>query len=176
MILALVIGVSACKGPNGDVGPQGPAGPQGVAGEPGATGPAGAANLIVSAWLKVPASAWVRNKDSTYFLISKEDSTITQAILDSALVMAYYRNDGRPNVVFSLPSSTGLLTLGYFMQVRDNKGSMNFDLTYYQRRLIPIDFALEFRWIIVPRTAKGRLKNLDFTNYQLIKQELGFSD
>ncbi|WAC09216.1 hypothetical protein [Dyadobacter pollutisoli] len=178
-IVAFAIGINACKGPNGDTGPAGPAGPAGTAGAAGAAGPAGpagAANLIVSAWVKIPGDVWMRNQDSTYFLVSKDDNNITQAILDSALVMAYYRNDGRPNVVFSLPSSNELLTLGYFMQVRENKGTMNFDLTFYERRLIPIDFDLEFRWIIVPPKARGRMKSIDFTNYQQVREEFGLND
>jgi hypothetical protein len=175
-IIAFTIGMHACKGTDGDIGPAGAQGPQGTAGVAGPAGPAGAANLIVSAWTKVPANVWIRNQDSTYFMVSRDDNNITQAILDSALVMAYYRNEGRPNVVFSLPSSNELLTLGYFMQIRENKGTMNFDLTFYERRLIPINFDLEFRWIIVPPKARGRLKSIDFTDYQQVKQEFGLSD
>ncbi|WP_342085478.1 collagen-like triple helix repeat-containing protein [Dyadobacter sp. OTU695] len=178
-ILLLICTVIACKGPDGDTGPAGPQGPQGPAGQNGAAGPAGpkgAANLIVSPWLKVPNTAWQRNQDSTYFLVTHTDNTITQAILDSALVMAYYRNEGRTNVVFSLPSTNEELTLGYFMQVQNQTGTMNFDLTYYAPRAAPIDFDLEFRWIIVPPDRRGRVNVADFKDYALIKQQYGLTD
>ena len=175
----LICIVTTCKGPDGDTGPAGPQGPQGTAGQngaPGPAGPAGAANLIVSPWLKVPNTAWQRGQDSTYFLVTHEDSTITQAILDSALVMAYYRNDGRPNVVFSLPSANEELTLGYFMQVQNKVGTINFDLIYYSPRITPVDFDLEFRWIIVPADARRRINVADFKDYTLVRQHFNLTD
>lgn len=178
-IFILICTILACKGPDGDAGQAGPQGPQGTPGQNGAQGPAGpkgVANLIVSPWLKVPNTAWQRSQDSTYFLVTHQDNNITQAILDSALVMAYYRNDGRSTVVFSLPSTNEELTLGYFMQVQNQVGSMNFDLLYYAKRLTPIDFDLEFRWIIIPPNARGRINIADLKNYALIKQQLGLTD
>ncbi|SEI56092.1 hypothetical protein SAMN05216327_102461 [Dyadobacter sp. SG02] len=177
-IFLLIYVLIACKGSDGDVGPAGPQGPQGTPGQNGAQGPAGpkgAANLIVSPWVKVPNTAWQRG-DSTYFSVTRPDANITQAVLDSALVIAYYRNEGRPNVVFSLPASNEELTLGFFMQVQNQAGSINFDVTYYAPRLTPIDFDLEFRWIIIPPDKKGRVNIADLKNYTLIKQQLGLTD
>ncbi|MBO9611086.1 MAG: collagen-like protein [Dyadobacter sp.] len=177
-ILLLITSIIACKGPDGDVGPAGAQGPQGVPGPNGAqgpAGPAGAANVIVSPWVKVSHTAWQR-EDSTYFMVTHPDTRITQAILDSALVMAYYRNDGRPNVVFSLPSANEELTLGFFMQVQNQTGTINFDVTYYKPRLTPIDFDLEFRWIIIPSDKKGRIAIADLKNYAFVKQQLGLTD
>ncbi|OJV14898.1 MAG: hypothetical protein BGO21_19680 [Dyadobacter sp. 50-39] len=177
-IFLLICAVFACKGPDGDTGPAGPQGQQGVPGQNGAQGPAGpkgAANLIVSPWFKVPATAW-QQVDSTYFTVMHPDKNITQAILDSALVMAYCRNEGRINAVFSLPTSNELLTLGFFMQVQNQAGSIHFDVTYFRPRLIPIDFNLEFRWIIVPPDAKGRVNALDYRDYALVTKQLGLTD
>jgi hypothetical protein len=164
----------ACKGEDGAVGPAGPAGPAGAQGIQGVAG--STANLVVSAWTKVASTAWVANQNSSYFLVSLDEKTITQANLDKALIMAYYRNSGRDNVVFSLPTANQDLALGFFMQVRDSKGTMNFDLTYGQPRLEPIDFDLEFRWVIVPPATGGRLKHIDWANYSAVKQELGLND
>jgi hypothetical protein len=177
-IFILTCTIIACKGPDGDPGPAGPQGTQGTPGQngaPGPAGPAGAANLIISSWLKVPGTAWQR-QDSTYFLVTHEDKTITQAILDSALVMAYYRNNGRPNVVFSLPATNEELTLGFFMQVQNKVGTMNFDLIYYSPRLTPVDFDLEFRWIIIPPNAKGRINIADLKDYEWVRQHFGLRD
>ncbi len=177
-IFLLICALIACKGSDGDVGPAGPQGPQGAPGQNGAqgpAGPAGATNLMVSPWVKVPNTAWQR-EDSTYFMVTHADNNITQAILDSALIMAYYRNEGRPNVVFSLPSANEELTLGFFMQVQNQAGSINFDVTYYEPRLTPIDFDLEFRWIIIPPNKRGRISIADLKDYALAKQQLGLTD
>lgn len=180
--LPLMVFLVTCKGPQGDVGPQGSSGTpgspgtQGAVGPIGPAGPAGTANIITSAWTKVSDSDWVPAGDNIYFEVAREDPAINQALLDKGLVMAYYRNLGRPGVVFSLPSANEELILGFFMRIRDGKGYMNFDLTYFKPRLQPIDFDLEFRWIIIPPNPGGRLKSLDWKNYDLVKQELGLKD
>ena len=171
--LLIIAILATCKGPQGEIGLQGSTGPQGTQ---GIAGPAGSANLIVSAWAKVPDSAWLANADRTYFTIAKDDSKITQSILDKGLTIAYYRNTGRDNVVFSLPASNEELTLGFFMVVRDGKGTMNFDLSFSKPHKEPIDFDLEFRWIIVPPQTGGRMKNIDWSNYDSVKKELGIPD
>lgn len=177
-IFLLICAIIGCKGPDGDTGPAGPQGPQGTPGQNGAQGPAGpkgAANVIASPWTKVPSTAWQR-EDSTYFVVSLPDKNITQAILDSAVVMAYYRNEGRANVVFSMPASNEELTLGYFIQVQNQAGSMNFDVTYFSPRRLPVDFDLEFRWIIIPADKKGRINIAANKDYALVKQQLGLTD
>lgn len=177
MVVALLACLVACKGPQGDVGPQGPAGPQGTQGTQGPAGPAGTANLMASAWVTVPDSVWIGNNDSTYYVISREDANITQAVLDRGLVMAYYRNAGRDNVVFSLPTANEEMSLGYFMRVNGGRGTINFDLTFFQPRRNPIDFDLEFRWIVIPPNATtGRLKSLDWKDYEAVRRELGLVD
>jgi hypothetical protein len=150
-----------CKGPDGETGPAGPAGPQGVQ---GVAGPPGNTGMVVSAWTKVPDSVWVASPGAMYFTVSKEDNKITQAILDKGLTVAYYRNFGRDNVVFSLPSASDGMILGYFMAVRDGKGTISFDLLFDKPRTTKIDFDLEFRWVIIPSPTGGRLKNLDWMN------------
>ena len=171
MVVALLACLVACKGPQGDVGPQGPAGTQGPAVH------AGTANLMASAWVTVPDSVWIGNNDSTYYIISREDANITQAVLDRGLVMAYYRNAGRDNVVFSLPTANEEMSLGYFMRVNGGRGTINFDLTFFQPRRTPIDFDLEFRWIVIPPNATtGRLKSLDWKDYEAVRRELELVD
>jgi hypothetical protein len=123
----------------------------------------------------VSGTAWQR-QDSTYFLVSHVDKAITQAILDSALVMAYYRNEGRTNLVFSLPATNEELTLGFFMQVQNKVGTMNFDLIYHSLHLMPVDFDLEFRWIIIPPNAKGRINVADLKDYEWVRQHFGLRD
>ena len=178
-ILILMIIFVTCKGPQGEIGPQGSIGTPGTpgaAGPAGPTGPAGTANIIASAWVKIADTAWIPNQDTTYFVVAREDVNITQPILEKGFVMAYYRNVGRESLVFSMPSVTDELTLGFFMRVQNNKGAMNFDLSFFKPRKTPIDFDLEFRWIIIPPNPGGRLNTLDWTNYTLVREELGLND
>lgn len=165
-----------CKGKQGDIGPQGSPGPIGAVGPVGPVGPAGTANIITSAWTKVPDSTWKPAGDSIYFEVAREDAAITQPVLEKGFVMAYYPNVGRTSVVFSIPSVTEELALGFFMRILNNKGYMNFDMTFFKPRIRPIDFDLEFRWIIIPPNPGGRLNTLDWSNYTLVKEELGLSD
>jgi hypothetical protein len=175
-IFCIVPCLITCKGPDGETGPAGPAGPAGPQGIQGVAGPAGNTGMVVSAWTLVPDSTWIAAQDRMYFTVSREDSKITQPILDKGLAIAYYRNSGRDNVVFSLPSASEGLNLGYFMAVRDGKGSITFDMLFDKPHTQDIDFDLEFRWIILPSTTGGRLSNLDWSNYDLVKKELQLAD
>lgn len=176
IIIILCAIICACEGPDGETGATGPAGPQGPEGTQGVQGVPGAANVIVSPWVKVADSAWTPNRDSTYFLVSLKDERITRKVLDSCLVVAYYRNFGRTAVVFQLPSVTAELSLGFYMQFLNNEGTANFDLTYFEPRKEPIDFDLEFRWIIVPPGTGGRTKATDWRDYEKVRSELGLAD
>ncbi|MCF0073977.1 collagen-like protein [Dyadobacter sp. CY261] len=166
----------SCEGPDGETGPAGPAGPQGAQGTQGIQGKPGNANVIASPWTKVPDSAWVANRDCTYYLVSVTDTRLNRKMLDSSLVMAYYRNFGRENIVFPLPSVTNELSLGFYMEFLNNQGRINFDLTFFEPRKEPIDFDLEFRWIIVPPDAGGRIKKVDWTDYEAVRSDLGLVD
>ena len=176
LLISVLINCLACKGPQGEVGPQGVAGPTGAQGAQGPQGAQGAANLIVSAWLPVNAADWKSDNDPLYFYTGVEDKNITQAIIDKGAVMAYYRTPGQKSVVLSLPSVTNKVSIGYFFQLNQGKGVMNFDLSYFLPRKVPIDFDLEFRWIIIPPNPGGRLKAMDWSNYANAKRELNLPD
>jgi hypothetical protein len=173
VIICLIPCLITCKGPDGETGPAGPAGPQGIQ---GVAGPPGITGIVASAWTAVPDSTWVAAADMKYFTVAREDTKITQPVLDKGITMAYYRNTGRDNVVFSLPSASDGLNLGYFMAVREGKGSITFDMLFDKPQTKQIDFDLEFRWVIIPSAAGGRLKTLDWSNYDLVKKELHLTD
>jgi len=200
MIFAVLTSWLACKGPQGEVGPQGAAGPTGVTGaqgspgvpgnpgSSGATGSAGATgaqglqgvpgavNVLASAWVTAKAVDWRSDNDPQYFYLGFDEKNVTQSLLDKGLVMAYYRDPNQKTVVLSLPSVTDRLSIGYFLQFVNNKGTVNFDLTYFKPRTIPIDFDLEFRWVIVPSSQGGRLKAIDWKNYEEVRRELNLVD
>jgi|GEM_PF-1251667 len=179
LLSIVLIGLNACKGPQGDVGPQGTTGTPGATGAPGATGPQGAqgaANLIVSSWTTVAAADWKSDNNPLYFYYGVDDKNITQAILDKGVVMVYYRSPAQKTVVLSLPSVTDKVSIGYFFRVDQGKGSINFDLSYFQPRNVPINFDLEFRWIIIPANSGGRVRAIDWADYDDVKGELNLRD
>ena len=176
LILSLTYCTGACKGPQGETGPQGAAGAAGAVGPAGPQGAAGNANLIVSSWTPVSASAWKSDNDPLYFYTTFEDKNITQAILDKGFVMAYYRNPTQQAVVISLPSTTKIVSIGYLMRLDQGRGLMYFDLSFFQPRNVPIDFGLEVRWVIVPPNPGGRLAALDWTSYEAVKDALNLPD
>lgn len=176
LLSALLVGLNACKGPQGDVGPQGTTGATGMQGAVGPQGVQGTANLIVSSWTTVAAADWKSDNNPMYFYYGVEDKNITQAIIDKGAVMAYYRSPAQKAVVLSLPSVTDKVSIGYFFRVDQGKGFMNFDLSYFQPRNVPINFDLEFRWIIIPPNPGGRARAIDWSNYDEVKRELTLMD
>ncbi|GAB4026163.1 hypothetical protein [Spirosoma gilvum] len=175
-LFGILICFITCKGPQGDVGPQGVAGPTGQTGLQGPQGPQGVANLITSAWTMVKATDWKSDNDPQYFYIKLEDKNITQAVVDKGVVMAYYRNPAHPAVVLSMPSVTDKLSVGYFFLVDQGKGYMNFDLSFFIPRKVPIDFDTEFRWVIIPPNPGGRLAAVDWQDYEAVKRALNLID
>lgn len=114
MIAALVSGVLAlsfvgctgAQGPVGATGPQGPSGTPGATGPTGPQGPTGTANVIYSAW-KSAAASWNAKTDfgratQSSFINAPE---VTQTIIDSGLVMVYFRSSN--NGVQTLPYTGG---------------------------------------------------------------------
>lgn len=176
LIVYLVAALSSCKGSQGDVGPQGTAGVPGAQGPQGTQGVPGTANLIVSSWTSVAATSWKSDNDPLYFYTGFEDKNVTQTILDKGSVMAYYRNPSQKSVVIPLPSVTDKVSIGYFFQVDQGKGFVNFDLSFFQPRKTPIDFDIEVRWVIIPPNPGGRLKAIDWTNYEDVKHTLMLLD
>ena len=175
----LLISMYACRGPQGDIGLQGATGPtgaQGPVGPQGAQGAQGNANVITSSWMTVAAADWKSDNNPLYFHIGLDDKNITQAVIDKGVVMAYYRSPAQKTVVLSLPSVTDKVSIGYFFRVDQGKGTMNFDLSYFQPRNVPINFDLEFRWIIIPANPGGRTRAIDWSNYAAVQRDFNLSD
>jgi hypothetical protein len=95
-VLALVL--NSCS--KGDQGPAGPAGPTGAT---GAQGPTGSANVVYSQWFTPPSYI----KDTIFgvygFIYNKATTDITQAVLDSGMVLTYGKLDGYTTAIW--PSS-----------------------------------------------------------------------
>lgn len=108
VIAALVSGVLALSfvGCSGSQGPIGATGPSGTSGATGPQGPTGTANVIYSAW-KNAAANWNAKTDfgratQSSFISASE---VTQTVIDSGLVMVYFRYSN--NGVQTLPYTGG---------------------------------------------------------------------
>lgn len=99
-------GGSGSTGPAGPAGPTGATGPAGPQGPQGPQGPAGTANVIYSAWTAYNTANW--SAPTTFFGVLQRTyqvntATITNAILDQGVVLAYYRFSGGGTTAYQSP-------------------------------------------------------------------------
>jgi hypothetical protein len=102
--VALSFSIISCKktgpeGPPGIAGPQGPPGGSGATGPTGPTGPPGTANVVYSNWFSFTAAEWA---DTTMYSLDykraiKNVASLTQAVFDNGVILAYVR--------FALPNT-----------------------------------------------------------------------
>lgn len=169
-LMLLVVFVYACK--KGDTGPQGPAGPAGP------QGTTGSANVIYSDWFSPPSFTTTTIFGIKNFDYTRPAPAITQAIIDSGIVLTYGKLSGyNPQVwpagqVSQLPISLTYVqgnTMTDTWSALDSVGKIriNFvnNLNYYSS----ISVQHSFRYIIVPGGAKvsggGRSINFQSLSY-----------
>lgn len=108
-VFALMILVISCEGPEGPAGPagqagaQGPAGSQGPAGTQGATGnpgEMGTDNVFFSSWIN---NSWTGMPDN-YVRDTIPAPQVTDEILNTGVVVVYYRDNAETQFVKVLPS------------------------------------------------------------------------
>jgi hypothetical protein len=98
--LLVILASSACSGEAGPTGPTGPQGPEGPQGPGGAQGPAGTANVIYSDWFVPPSWTSSTVFSRTVFRHDEPAPGITQAILDSGVVLVYGRLNGYVSAIW----------------------------------------------------------------------------
>jgi hypothetical protein len=165
--ILLVVIVYACK--KGDTGPQGPAGPQGST---------ATANVIYTDWFT--PSSWTM---TTIFGIknfdyARQTPAITQAIIDSGMVLTYGKLVGySPQVwpagqVSQLPISLTYVqgsTMTDTWSAPDSVGKLRINFVNNQNYYSAISNQHSFRYIIVPGGAKinggGRCVNFHSMSY-----------
>jgi hypothetical protein len=172
--------IIACKAPVGDVGPQGVAGAAGAKGDKGDAGQKGTFNAIVSGWSTV--SNWVGSSSGVSYVNNFAEPKITQQILDKGLILGFYRPAGEDEsgVVLPMPDETANYSLGIagFM-LFGTQGTISVALNF---RNLAVknpnleDWNIKVRWIIVPPASTGRLKNVDWKNYNEVKKALNIQD
>lgn len=187
-------GADGAQGPQGDTGAQGPAGPQGPTGPTGATGatgPTGAtgANGATGATGETgatgpqgpqgptgPAGADGSVDVKSYLLINKSVTltgftpfsipAITQEIVDSGVILVYFRTTGSTSGYFALPYSEAgrTITLSDF-----GVGYVNVKANFSQG-------GLDFKVVIIPggslTTMKAAHPGINLKNYNEVATAL----
>lgn len=167
----------ACEAPVGDVGPQGAAGAAGAKGDKGDVGEKGTFNAIVSNWYI--ASNWLGSNISYAALFT--EPKLTQQVLDKGLILGFYRPAGEDasGVVLPIPDETANYSLGISGFVSGTDGVITVSLDFRNAAVKNPnieDWNIRVRWIIVPPASTGRLKNVDWKNYNEVKKALNIQD
>jgi len=174
------------KGDTGPAGPAGPAGAAGAAGPAGATGPkgdTGTANVIYSPWLDVtyaPDTVHVGSVvDTVWWLANITAPKLTQTILDRGEIKVYmnWGTQANPDVA-PLPLIDvffyGLTINPEFLLQRIDLYS-NFNAST-QAPPGGQKF-LQYRYILIPGSVpSGRIRHVDWNNYNEVKAFLGLTD
>jgi len=171
---ALMVFSMSCEGPQGPIGP---VGPPGVPGPPGPPGSGGAAEVF-SINYSIIADDWIdegQPGDAEFFrFIDLSVPEITDDIVNSGLVLAYYRVDGQspwnflpytvinhdPEFVqvFDFTYDPGFVTL--FVKATDRDGDR---------------FEGDVR-VIVAEGIPITKKEIDYSNYEEVKNLFGLAD
>ena len=185
LVSLLVIAFIFTQCQKGDVGPAGPAGPAGAAGPAGSTGPkgdTGTANVTYSPWLDVTYAAdTVHNGaiiDTLWWLAHITATKLTQAILDRGEIKVYmnWGTQADPDIA-PLPLIdvffTGLTINPEFLLQRIDLYS-NFNAS---TQTISGQKYLQYRYILIPGSVpSGRIRHVDWNNYNEVKAYLGLTD
>lgn len=171
----------ACEAPVGDVGPAGPSGAEGAKGDKGDTGPKGTFSAIVSDWKEIKPSNWFKGTTDLSLNVFFEEPKLTADITNKGLVLGYYRflPDDSFSSVFPIPDltnnyslatnasfSTSSKVIWYFLEFR----------TLALKNLLLPTWNIKVRYILVPPASAGRLKNIDWKNYNEVKKALNITD
>ena len=175
LLFASVLSIFSCKAPVGDVGPQGAAGAVGDKGDKGAPGDKGAFSGIASAWSENKPAQW--KLTGTKAVFTQTDANLTQAMLDQALILAYYRPlpEDESSAVISLADETNT----YLFTFKANVGSLDYELNFKRTDLVNPnleDWNIKTRYILVPPAKAGRLANVNWKDYNEVKRILNLKD
>ncbi|MBO9198663.1 MULTISPECIES: collagen-like triple helix repeat-containing protein [Niastella] len=151
----ILLVIFSCK--KGDTGPQGPAGPT------GAQGPVGSPNVTYSEWFTPPAYTATTIFGIKNFDYTRSTPAITQAIIDSGMVLTYGKMSGYSTTIWpagqvgQLPISLTYVQGGTqtdTWSAYDSVGKLRINFTNSVNYYSSISVAHSFRYIIIPGGAK----------------------
>ena len=152
----------ACQ--KGDTGPAGAAGPAGAV---GAQGPAGTANVIYSNWF-TPSGTSGYTKDTVFgtwgFYHDEAATAITQAVLDSGVVLTFGKLDGYVTSIWPTNQVEELPIVITYMdgsspnidtwQALLTPGNLRIQLQSSLNAYGSISTAHQFRYVVIPGASK----------------------
>lgn len=177
LVLSTFLGISGCEAPVGDVGPQGVDGQAGEKGDKGSTGEKGAFNAIVSPWIEIKPSQWRSSGKGEINSFSISDRNLTQSNIDGGLILAYYRtlpDDGSSRAI-----ALNYETQNYVFEYHFLTSGIFYTVIFQNEAVVnPLmkDWNILVRHIIVPPAKAGRLKNINWKDYNQVKKLLDIED
>jgi len=185
-LVAIAFVFTQCQ--KGDTGPAGPAGPTGAAGAagpagaPGAKGDTGTANVIYSPWLDVTYAADTVHigsvVDTLWWLANITAPKLTQTILDRGEIKVYVNWGTQANAdVAPLP-----LIDVFFYGIFINPEFLLQRIDLYSNANVSTQGSgaakiLQYRYILIPGSVpSGRIRHVDWNNYNEVKAFLGLTD
>ena len=169
----------ACKkGEQGDIGPSGSAGTNGAKGLTGDKGIDDSKGMISSDWVAIRGTDWRANTTANSFFAIYSNPKLTADIVNKGMLYAYMKTDNDPSVIISLPNVD--ISSGY--RIHALVGSSNSVPVIQFNQSVPTLFGggsaapiqASFRYVVVP--AGARMSNIDWTNYDEVKNTLNWKD
>lgn len=177
LVLSAFLGIIGCEAPVGDVGPQGAAGQAGEKGDKGSTGEKGAFSTTVSPWIEIKPSLWMSSGQGIINSFSITDLNLTQSNIDGGLILAYYRalpDDGSSRVI-----ALNYETQNYVFKYHLLTSRIFYNVIFQNERVVNPsmkDWNILVRHIIVPPAKAGRLKSINWKDYNQVKKLLDIKD
>jgi Collagen triple helix repeat (20 copies) len=145
-------GPTGPQGATGPVGPQGLTGPQGPQGPAGPQGPPGTSNVIYSGWLNLNL---VLNNTSGLFFQSISSASLTLAIYNSGVILAYCKV-GNSGFIYPVPHQfPASVNGGAYIKIAYGFDSPGF-LQVLSDNATVFNGSNVFRYVLIPGSVAGR--------------------
>lgn len=177
-VISGLLFMAACTGEKGEVGPQGVAGATGAAGDKGDAGAKGEFTKILTGTATIKPDNWATQSidvtDDGYYIIIPEKQ-ITKDIVEKGMVMVYYTFSGVSSPLPYLGPASKFLHLVY---LEKGEGRIRIDIqpNIYTSKIAKPTIDYSFRWVIATGSTAGRIRNIDWNDYNDVKAKLGLKD
>jgi hypothetical protein len=183
ILLCVSFTFNGCKGEAGDTGP---IGPKGEKGKVGATGDPGTTEIFVTNWIFISKADQIKfyNADGLYTsqaFSGGELDKLSQKILDDGVILSYHRWAADKTRIISLPNVIDYGNVDSGLQISRYIAAYPKGLDCYVEFSKSVDITRyladeEYRFIVIPGASGYRLKNIDFNNYEAVKQAFNLKD
>lgn len=165
-ILATLVFLVCCKGPQGEVGPQGNQGVQGIAGKD-------ASKIRYSSWQSY--TNWSGITASLERRVSQIQ--IEGLFVEDGVFLFYIFQNETAKLIPSMYNTSSSFDYTLTKQLNNNVvfeiiGKTTTSGTLSQ----PFLNALKFRWVFIPLVPTGRKASIDYSNYEAVKMAYNIPD